>query len=395
MALKFANRMDKIRASEIRELLKLTVRPEVISFAGGLPAPELFPIEEMKKVSQKVLEENGEQALQYSPTEGFPPLREKIAKRMEQAGVKTTAENILITNGSQQGLDFSGKIFLNPGDVVVVESPSYLGAINAFKAYECKFLEIPTDDDGMIMEELEKALETTENVKMIYVIPDFQNPSGRTWSFERRKKLVEIANKFNLPIIEDNPYGELRFEGEKIPSIKSFDTEGRVIYLGTFSKTFCPGLRIGWVCAEEEVLNKYILVKQGADLQSNSMSQRELDAFLEVYDLDKHIEKIKKLYKNRRDLMLKTMKEHFPPEVKYTHPEGGLFTWAELPEHINTRELMKKALERNVAFVPGGSFFPNGGHENTMRINYSNMSEDKIVEGIKILAEVIKEALNK
>ncbi|WIF95841.1 PLP-dependent aminotransferase family protein [Caminicella sporogenes] len=395
MALKFANRMDKIRASEIRELLKLTVRPEVISFAGGLPAPELFPIEEMKKVSQKVLEENGEQALQYSPTEGFPPLREKIAKRMEQAGVKTTAENILITNGSQQGLDFSGKIFLNPGDVVIVESPSYLGAINAFKAYECKFLEIPTDDDGMIMEELEKALETTENVKMIYVIPDFQNPSGRTWSFERRKKLVEIANKFNLPIIEDNPYGELRFEGEKIPSIKSFDTEGRVIYLGTFSKTFCPGLRIGWVCAEEEVLNKYILVKQGADLQSNSMSQRELDAFLEVYDLDKHIEKIKKLYKNRRDLMLKTMKEHFPPEVKYTHPEGGLFTWAELPEHINTRELMKKALERNVAFVPGGSFFPNGGHENTMRINYSNMSEDKIVEGIKILAEVIKEALNK
>ncbi len=394
MNLKYANRMENIKASEIRELLKLTVRPEVISFAGGLPAPELFPVEEMKMVSQKVLEESGQQALQYSPTEGFPPLREKIAQRMEKVGVKTNAENILITNGSQQGLDFSGKIFLNSGDVVVVESPSYLGAINAFKAYDCKFLEVPTDDNGMIMEELEKALENTENVKMIYVIPDFQNPSGRTWSLERRKRLIEIANKFDLPIVEDNPYGELRFEGESLPSIKSMDTEGRVIFLGTFSKTFCPGLRMGWVCASDEVINKYILVKQGADLQSNSMSQRELNAFLEMYDLDEHIEKIKKLYKGRRDLMLKTMKEHFPPEVKYTHPEGGLFTWAVLPEHINARELMAKALEKNVAFVPGGSFFPNGGNENTMRINYSNMPEDRIVEGIRILGEVLKEALN-
>jgi 2-aminoadipate transaminase len=394
MAIKYSDRMEGIKASEIRELLKLTVRPEVISFAGGLPAPEVFPVEEMKKVSLKVLEESGQQALQYSPTEGFPPLREKIAKRMEQVGVFTAPDNILITNGSQQGLDFSGKIFLNPDDIVIVESPSYLGAINAFKAYQCKFLEIPTDDDGMIIEELEKALKANENIKMIYVIPDFQNPSGRTWSLDRRKRLIEIANKYDLPVVEDNPYGELRFEGKRLPSIKSLDTEGRVIFLGTFSKTFCPGLRIGWVCASDEVLNKYILVKQGADFQSNSMSQRELDAFLEVYDLDEHIEKIKKLYKGRRDLMLKTMKEHFPEEVKYTHPEGGLFTWAVLPEHINTRELMQKALKRNVAFVPGGSFFPNGGNENTMRINYSNMPEERIVEGIMILGEVIKEALS-
>lgn len=393
MALKYSDRMEGIKASEIRELLKLTVRPEVISFAGGLPAPELFPVEEMKKVSLKVLEENGQQALQYSPTEGFPPLREKIAKRMYQVGVETDPDNILITNGSQQGLDFSGKIFLNPDDVVIVESPSYLGAINAFKAYQCRFLEVPTDNNGMIMEELEKALKANENVKFIYVIPDFQNPSGRTWSLERRQRLIELANEHNLPVVEDNPYGELRFEGESLPSIKSMDTEGRVIFLGTFSKTFCPGLRIGWVCASDEVLNKYILVKQGADLQSNSMSQRELNAFLDVYDLDEHIEKIKKLYKGRRDLMLETMKEHFPEEVKFTHPEGGLFTWAVLPEHINARELMKKSLERNVAFVPGGSFFPNGGNENTMRINYSNMPEDRIVEGIKILGEVIAEEL--
>lgn len=393
MAIKFSDRMERIKASEIRELLKLTVKPEIISFAGGLPAPELFPVEEMKEISVKVLEESGDKALQYSPTEGFPPLREKIAKRMEAVGIKTTGDNILITNGSQQGLDFSGKIFLNPDDVVVCESPSYLGAINAFKAYECKFKEVPTDDDGMIMEDLEKILSETDNVKMIYVIPDFQNPSGRTWSLERRKKLVELGNKYDLPIIEDNPYGELRFEGERLPSIKSLDTEGRVVFLGTFSKTFCPGLRIGWVCAEDEVLNKYILVKQGADLQTNSMSQREINEFLESYDLDEHIEKIRKLYKNRRDLMINTMKEHFPPEVKYTYPVGGLFTWAVLPEHINARELMAKALERNVAFVPGGSFFPNGGNENTMRINYSNMPEDKIVEGIKILGEVIKDAL--
>ncbi len=393
MSIKYSDRMEGIKASEIREILKLTMRPGLISFAGGLPAPELFPIEEMKKISVKVLEESGEQALQYNPTEGFPPLREKIAKRMETIGVKTKGDNILITNGSQQGLDFSGKIFLNPNDVVLCESPSYLGAINAFKSYQCKFKEVSTDNDGMIMEDLEQILSDTENVKMIYVIPDFQNPSGRTWSLERRKRLIELGNKYDLPIVEDNPYGELRFEGVRLPSIKSLDTEGRVIFLGTFSKTFCPGLRIGWVCAEDEVLNKYILVKQGADLQTNSMSQRELNEFLEMYDLDDHIEKIRMLYKTRCNIMLSTMEEHFPPEVKYTYPEGGLFTWAVLPKHINAKELMEKALEKNVAFVPGGSFFPNGGNENTMRINYSNMPEDKIVEGIKILGEVIKDAL--
>ncbi|MFZ5968264.1 MAG: PLP-dependent aminotransferase family protein [Bacillota bacterium] len=389
MAIKFAKRMDGIKASEIRELLKLTTRPEIISFAGGLPAPELFPVEEMKKITLKVLEEGGEQALQYSTTEGYTPLREKIAKRMEICGIQAAADDILITSGSQQGLDFSGKIFLNPDDVVVCESPSYLGAINAFKAYECKFVEVPTDDKGMIMEELEKVLANTPNIKMIYVIPDFQNPTGRTWTVDRRKRLLELATQYDLPIIEDNPYGELRFEGEIPPSIKSFDTDGRVIFLGTFSKTFCPGLRLGWVCASPEILNKYILVKQGADLQSSTISQRELSTFLDTFNLDEHVAKIKDVYRHRRNLMLSTMKEYFPPEVKYTYPEGGLFTWVVLPEYINTRELMVKALEKNVAFVPGGSFFPNGGNENTFRLNYSNMPEEKIVEGIKRLGEVI------
>jgi 2-aminoadipate transaminase len=393
MSLNFAKRMDGIKASEIRELLKLTQRPEVISFAGGLPAPELFPIEIMKDIAKEVLDENGHKALQYGTTEGHLPLREMIAKRMAKVGIDVTAENILITSGSQQGLDFSGKIFLDPGDVVLCESPSYLGAINAFKAYQPKFVDVPTDDEGMIMSELEKILETTERIKLIYVIPDFQNPSGRTWSIERRKKLVELANKYNLPIVEDNPYGELRFEGEIPPAVKHFDTEGRVIFLGTFSKTFCPGMRLGWTCADKEALQKYILVKQGADLQASTISQMELAKFLEKYDLDSHIEKIKNVYRKRRDLMLNTMKEEFPIEVKFTYPEGGLFTWVILPEHINARELAVKALEKNVAFVPGGSFFPNGGHENTFRLNYSNMDEERIVEGIKRLAQVIKEMI--
>lgn len=393
MSIKFADRMDNLKASEIRELLKLTERPEVISFAGGLPAPELFPIEELKKVTVKVLEDMGKQALQYSATEGYLPLREKIADRMKTFGIETNADEILITSGSQQGLDLTGKIFLNPDDVVVVESPSYLGAINAFRAYQCKFVEAPTDDHGMIIGELDKILSETKNVKCIYVIPDFQNPTGKTWSVERRIEFIKLANKYDLPVVEDNPYGELRFEGEIPPSIKSYDTDGRVIFLGTFSKTFTPGLRIGWVGANKEILEKYIMVKQSADLQTNSMTQRELAVFMDMYDFDAHIEKIKKSYKNRRNVMMEAIKKYFPKEVKYTYPEGGLFTWVEFPEHINTRDLMAKAIKKNVACVPGGSFFPNGGHENAIRVNYSNMTEDKIVEGIKRLGEVIKDAM--
>jgi 2-aminoadipate transaminase len=393
MGIKYADRMDNLKASEIREILKLSEKPEIISFAGGLPAPELFPIEEMKKVSVKVLEDMGQEALQYSATEGYNPLRQQIANRMKVFGIETVGEEVLITSGSQQGLDFTGKVFLNPDDVVVVESPSYLGAINAFKAYQCKFVEVPTDKDGMIMDELDRILGETENVKLIYVIPDFQNPTGKTWPIERRKEFIRLANKYDLPVVEDNPYGELRFEGEIPPSIKALDTEGRVIFLGTFSKTFTPGLRMGWVNANPEILEKYILVKQSSDLQTNSMTQRELSVFLDMYDLDEHIEKIKVVYRSRRDLMIKTMEDNFPENVTFTRPAGGLFTWVEMPKHVNTRELMVKAIEQKVACVPGGSFFPNGGHENAFRMNYSNMPEDKIVEGVKRLAEVIKAGL--
>ena len=390
MGIRFANRMENIKSSAIRELLKLTEQPDIISFAGGLPAPELFPIKELEEVCCKVLQEDGKAALQYSATDGYLPLRQKIAKQMANLGMNVEAQNVLITSGSQQGLEFSGRIFINEGDVIICESPSYLGALNAFKAYVPKFVEIPMDDNGMIIEELEKALEQYPNAKFIYTIPDFQNPTGITLSLERRKRLMELAEKYEMPVIEDNPYGELRFEGEMLPSLKSFDTKGLVIHLGTFSKTFCPGLRLGWVVAEMEILQKYLIVKQGADLQCSSMAQREISKFLEMYKLDDHIKKLIEVYRRRRDLMLETMKQEFPSNIKYTHPEGGLFTWIEFPEGMDAAEVLKKALEEKVAFVPGEPFYPNGGNANHARLNYSNMTEDKIVEGITRLGKVLK-----
>lgn len=391
MAIRFAKRMEALNGSEIRELLKLIEKPEVISFAGGLPAPELFPIEEMKEISRIVLEESGTQALQYSTTEGFQPLREQIARRMNSKNkTNVTKDDILITNGSQQGLDFAGRVFLNEGDVVLCESPSYLGAINAFKSYGSKFIEVPTDKDGMIMEELEKILEVTENVKMIYVIPDFQNPTGITWTLERRKKFIEIISKYEIPVLEDNPYGELRFKGESLPSLKSMDKKGLVIFLGTFSKILCPGYRLGWTCAYQNILKKFIFVKQVADIQASSISQIEVSKFIDLYNLDNHVKKINEVYARRRDLMLETMKEEFPEGVEYTYPEGGLFIWVELPKHLDSRIIMKDCLANNVAYVPGGSFFPNGGTENCFRLNYSNMSDDRIVEGIKRIGLVLR-----
>ena len=393
MPFKFAARMDNIKASEIRELLKLTQKPGIISFGGGFPAPELFPVAQMLEITKEVLEKNGTKALQYGPTEGYQPLREAIARRMDRVHVKVSPEEILVINGSQQGLDFAGKIFINTGDKIIVEKPTYLGAINAFRAYEPQFIDIEMDQDGMIMDDLEEALKANIDVKFIYAIPDFQNPSGKTWSVDRRKRLVELANQYDVVIIEDNPYGELRFEGEINPAIKHFDTQGRVIFLGTFSKIFCPGMRLGWVAASKELLNKFILVKQGADLQSSTIAQMEVATFLNDYDIEDHIEKIKSTYRFRRDVMLQTMKEEFPEGVTYTYPDGGLFTWVVLPEYMNARELALKALEQNVAFVPGGSFFANGGHENTLRLNYSAMDEENIIIGIKRLATVIKEAM--
>ena len=392
----FSTRMSQLKGSAIRELLKLATQPDVISFAGGMPAPELFPVEQVMEASMAVLKEQGRAALQYSSTEGYPRLRQQIADRMlAKNNIKTDADHILVTAGSQQGLDFSARVFLNPGDVVLLESPSYLGAVNAFKAAEPTFIEVPTDDGGMIMEELEKILATTENVKMIYVIPDFQNPTGRTWDLDRRHKFMEIVNRYEIPVVEDNPYGELRFEGEYMPALKSLDTKGLVIYLGTFSKILAPGYRIGWVCAEDEILAKYNFMEQAASLQASTIGQMETSKWIDMFDLDGHVAKIREVYKKRRDVMLETLKNNLPEGCVCTNPVGGLFTWVVLPESFNSEEKMKelqmKCLEKNVAFVAGGSFFPNGGHENTLRLNYSCMPEDKIVKGITILCETIKE----
>lgn len=391
MNIQFSDRMGEIKASAIRELLKLTQQPEIISFAGGLPAPELFPLENMEKIASKVIKEQGEAALQYSTTEGFNPLREVIIEqRLKPAGIDATLDNIMICSGSQQALEFSAKLFINEGDVILCESPTYLGAINAFRAYKPKFIEIPMDDDGMIIEELEKALKENKNVKFIYTIPDFQNPTGRTMSIERRKKLSKIGAQYNIPVLEDSPYGELIFDGEVYPSIKSFDEDGFVIQLGTYSKTFCPGLRIGWICAHEEIIQKYVTIKQGADLQSSTLDQRIVAAYMQEHNLDDHIKTIIEVYKKRRDIMINTMKDTFPKEIKFTNSKGGLFTWVELREDLDAAEILKEALKLKVAFVPGASFFPNGGNKNYFRLNYSNMSEEKIKEGIEKLAEVLK-----
>lgn len=395
MAVKFARRLEKAEGSAIREILKLASKPEVISFAGGLPAPELFPVEEMKKVAEAVLEEQGRAAMQYSATDGYPPLRQAIAERMN-AKLKTNvgADSVMVTNGSQQCLDFMGRVFLDEGDKIIVESPSYLGALNAFKAYGPQFIEIPTDENGMIMSELEKALKENPDVKFIYVIPDFQNPSGRTWPIERRKEFMEIINRYEIPVAEDNPYGELRFEGEIFPALKSYDTKGLVLFFGTFSKILCPGYRIGWVSAAPEILEKFNISKQAADLQASTISQMELAKFIEMYDLDAHVEKIKEVYGKRRTVMLDAMDEYFPEGVTFTRTDGGLFTWVTLPEGIDAAKLMAEVvLPNNVAYVPGEPFYPNGGNANHFRMNYSCMPEDRIVEGVKRLGKALTEAI--
>lgn len=391
MRLQFAKRMSQIKASEIREILKVTEQEDVISFAGGLPAPELFPIKEIDEVSRIVLKESGTKALQYTTTEGYAPLRKWIANRMNtKLATAFDEENILITHGSQQGLDLSGKVFLDEGDIVLCESPTYLAAISAFKAYGCKFIEIPTDTDGMIMDFLEDVLKKIKGIKLIYVIPTFQNPTGKTWSLERRKQLAELSSKYGVPVIEDNPYGELRFQGEPLPSVKSFDSTGNILCTGSFSKIFCPGFRIGWIAGDKDIIRKYVLVKQGADLQCNTIAQMIIAEYLNRYDIDTHIRKIVGTYKKRRDIAIESIKKYFPDGIKYTVPEGGLFTWIELPDNISARKILDKCLEKKIAFVPGGSFFPNGGKENTFRINFSNMPEDKIESGLKTIGEVIK-----
>ncbi|MCM3113820.1 PLP-dependent aminotransferase family protein [Neobacillus sp. MER 74] len=392
---KFADRTNLVKPSETREILKVTERPEVISFAGGLPAPELFPVEALKNSCNAVLNEEGAASLQYSTTEGYIPLREAINQRMKGMKINSTIDKILITSGSQQAIDLTGRIFINEGDTIICESPTYLAAINAFKSYNPKFVEVVMDDDGMVMEELEKKLKEHPNTKFIYTIPDFQNPTGRTLKLERRKKMIELANQYDVLIVEDNPYGAIRFAGETLPPVKYFDTEGRVIYISTFSKIFTPGLRLGWICADEPFIEKYVAFKQTADLHTDSFAQRITAKYLELYNIEEHINNIKAVYKERCTVMLSCIEEFFPKNLSYSKPEGGLFIWVELPESVDSRELFAECLANNVAFVPGSPFFPNGTENNALRLNYSNMPIEKIREGMKRMGEVLHRKLEK
>ncbi|KMY53818.1 aminotransferase [Bacillus sp. FJAT-27231] len=392
---KFAKRTHLVKSSETREILKVTERPEVISFAGGLPAPELFPVEALKDVCHALLSEEGADSLQYSTTEGYIPLREAICQRMKAIGIHSNIQNVLITSGSQQAIDLTGRLFIDEGDTIICESPTYLAAINAFKSYNAKFVEVAMDNDGMVMEELEKKLQEHPKTKFIYTIPDFQNPTGRTLKLERRKRMIELANQYDVLIVEDNPYGAIRFAGEELPPVKHFDTEGRVIYLSTFSKIFTPGLRLGWICAEESFIGKYVAFKQTADLHTDSFAQRMTAKYMELYDIEEHIHKIRAVYKERCTAMLSCIEEFFPKNVSYSKPEGGLFIWVELPEGIDSTHIFTECLKNNVACVPGVPFFPHGTQKNTLRLNYSNMSIEKIIEGMRRMGEVLHRELEK
>jgi 2-aminoadipate transaminase len=401
---RFALRTDNIKSSAIRELLKITSLPNVISFAGGLPAPEVFPIEKFKEAADTVLTEMGESALQYGTTEGYQPLRELLACNAGKYGIKISADNVLITTGSQQALDLLGRIFINRGDRVLVESPTYLGAIQAWNVYGVKYVTIPFDDNGMQTELLESRLRT--GIKFIYVLPNFQNPTGVTLSRARRKQLVDMADKYGVPIVEDDPYGQLRYEGEHLPPVVVLDDEmrakevpiysGNVIYTSTFSKILAPGLRLAWVVAPTDVIKKLVQAKQGCDLNTSTLNQ-----YL-VYEMAKdkawmksHIRTIRETYKERRDVMIKALETYMPEGVSWTKPKGGLFLWVSLPKGMDTSEIFIKSVEEKVAFVSGAPFHPLGGGENTMRLNFSNSKPEMIQTGIQRLAKVIKTYISK
>ncbi|HVP37076.1 MAG TPA: PLP-dependent aminotransferase family protein [Terriglobales bacterium] len=385
----FSERAWKMKSSAIREILKITERPEIISFAGGLPAPELFPIEEIKEACINVLEKNGDKALQYSLTMGYPPLRKFLADRLSKGSTKLDEENIMVTCGSQQGLDLVGKVFIDPGSFLVVEDPTYLGALQAFNAYGPHYTTVDMDQDGMRIDQVSEAIKKTKP-RFIYVVPNFQNPSGITMSYERRKMLVDLAQEYYVPIIDDNPYGELRYRGEDVPSLKSLGGE-LVIQLGTFSKIILPGMRLAWIAASKEVMGVFERMKQGTDLQTSTFAQYVIYEYLKNGKLDQHIEKIKEAYAIRMKVMLDALEEYFPEEITWTKPEGGLFLWVELPEGASATELLDKAISEKVAYVPGKFFFAREDKDNTLRLNFCTMSEEMIREGIKRLARVFKE----
>jgi 2-aminoadipate transaminase len=397
---RYAQRTLGIRSSAIRELLKLTQRPEVISFGGGLPAPEVFPVKRFEEACHKVLVEHGAMALQYGPTEGYQPLREMIAHNITRYGIVAQPENVLITSGSQQALDLIGKLLINRGDRILVEAPTYLGALQAFNVYGPQYVSVPVDDDGLITDQVDSSLRS--GPKFMYVLPNFQNPAGVTLSDGRRRQLILLADKYGIPIVEDDPYGQLRFEGEHISPLVVLDREnlrrdggftlGNVIYLSTFSKTLAPGIRLAWIVAPPDVIAKLVQLKQGADLHTSTFSQYVAYEVARDGFLDQHVKLIRQVYRERRDAMLQALQEYFPPEVTWTHPKGGLFLWTTMPEGTNAEALLQAALAENVAFVPGDSFYANDSREGSrhMRLNFSHTAPEQIREGIRRLSVAVK-----
>jgi len=404
---RYAQRAKGVKSSAIRELLKITQRPEIISFAGGLPASDLFPTQRFREACDKVLQQQPHLALQYGASEGYEPLREMIARHVDRYGIRVKVENVLITSGSQQALDLIGKLFINPGDRVLVEAPTYLGALQAFNVYGADYVSVPSDEDGLCAESLEAPLRS--GAKFMYVLPNFQNPGGTTLSEGRRHQLVLLADRYGIPIIEDDPYGQLRYEGEHLPPLVVLDREnlrrdpgysiGNVIYLSTFSKTLAPGLRLGWIVAPPEVIAKLVQLKQGADLHTSTFGQIVAYEVARDNFLDEHVKVIRRVYRERRDVMLQALSDFFPPEVTWTRPKGGLFLWVALAKGMDAQSLFDAAIRENVAFVPGDSFYaPNGHREDAcrqLRLNFSAVDPDRIREGIRRLSVAVEQQLKR
>jgi len=398
---RYAQRTKSAKSSIIRELLKLTQRPEVISFAGGLPAPEVFPVARFEEACHRVLQTNAATALQYGPTEGYRPLRELIVAQMRKYGIVATVDNILITSGSQQALDLIAKLLINRGDRILVESPTYLGALQAFDLMGAEYVTVPIDDDGLQTCNMEQALRS--GPKFMYILPNFQNPGGVTLSRSRRDELVALSDKYGIPIIEDDPYGQLRYEGEHITPLVVLDRInvarddgyklGNVIYLSTFSKVLAPGLRVAWIVAPSDVIAQLVKVKQSTDLHTSTFTQMVTYEAARDGFIDEHVKLIRATYKERRDAMLAALHDYFPPEVTWTHPHGGLFLWVTMPPGVDSSRLLELALRQDVAFVPGEPFFPNGDEGSHMRLNFSNAQPEQIREGIRRLSIAVSHEL--
>lgn len=393
--MKFADRILRLEDRSLLEVFELPASDQMISFSGGFPSPETYPMKAIEATFLGAIEETGPKVFAYASTSGLPALRKQILDRMEdKLGVHYEMDEIVITSGSQQGVDMSGMLFVNKDDVILFETPSYLGAVNALRAYEAELVGVPTDPEGLEIKALRDCLEKYgDRVKMIYVIPDFQNPTGRSWSTKRRIAFMEEMKNHDIPIVEDGAYAELSFEKEIQKPLCAYDTEGQVVYVGTFSKSFCPGLRVAWLCARKELMDKYLVLKNASDLASSTIAQYQMSYFMEHFDMDAHVDEISLLYKHRRNVMADAIEQYFPEEVNYVLPKGGLFIWAELPEGKDTRELLKRAIAKNVTFVPGSSFYPGDRKYHQMRLNFSNMADAETEKGIQILGMLIKEFL--